>query len=390
MPTIVTCPDCQRQLRVPDDLLGKKVKCPDCKVTFTATPSDAGDSEDDAPNKRRSSSQGVSTGRRSGSERTQTRSEPDYDEDHPPSPYDDDLDEDEERPRTGGLKKAGWQRVRLGLSLMIYGIYVEIGAIALFLLCVILAIILAVVAGAGIASAFSSASSGGSGGGGTATAGGAVMGAIVVVFVGYGVLLLAQLVNLILGTTGHVFFLKIPDKPGAGRRSLAIAALSLWGASILALFLYFAMNCLGGFLGGSRGSGGALFSFAGLCFNLIGLACYVAWFFVFMFLLRSVALAMGNHALARQLVTYMIVAPVSLVLAFFGIIGVACIGGAAIAGMASSSSGSGQNVASAGMGLLIVIVVVYGLILLLFLALWIWYIVLLHQTRGAIKARYLN
>jgi hypothetical protein len=36
MPEIVTCPKCERKLRVPDDLLGKPVKCPTCEATFTA------------------------------------------------------------------------------------------------------------------------------------------------------------------------------------------------------------------------------------------------------------------------------------------------------------------------------------------------------------------
>jgi predicted Zn finger-like uncharacterized protein len=36
MPEIVNCPQCARQLRVPDDLLGKKVKCPSCEKIFTA------------------------------------------------------------------------------------------------------------------------------------------------------------------------------------------------------------------------------------------------------------------------------------------------------------------------------------------------------------------
>jgi len=37
MPEIVSCPQCQRQLRVPDELLGQSVKCPSCGVTFAAT-----------------------------------------------------------------------------------------------------------------------------------------------------------------------------------------------------------------------------------------------------------------------------------------------------------------------------------------------------------------
>jgi predicted Zn finger-like uncharacterized protein len=37
MPTDVDCPSCAQKLRVPDDLLGKNVKCPACKTMFSAT-----------------------------------------------------------------------------------------------------------------------------------------------------------------------------------------------------------------------------------------------------------------------------------------------------------------------------------------------------------------
>jgi predicted Zn finger-like uncharacterized protein len=37
MPNVVLCPACSRQLRVPDDLLAKVVRCPACRQTFTAT-----------------------------------------------------------------------------------------------------------------------------------------------------------------------------------------------------------------------------------------------------------------------------------------------------------------------------------------------------------------
>jgi len=37
MPEIASCPQCQRQLRVPDNLLGKSVQCPSCRTTFVAT-----------------------------------------------------------------------------------------------------------------------------------------------------------------------------------------------------------------------------------------------------------------------------------------------------------------------------------------------------------------
>jgi predicted Zn finger-like uncharacterized protein len=36
MPEPVQCPNCQQKLRVPDNLLGKKVKCPKCATVFEA------------------------------------------------------------------------------------------------------------------------------------------------------------------------------------------------------------------------------------------------------------------------------------------------------------------------------------------------------------------
>jgi hypothetical protein len=41
MPVITTCPDCDKKLKVPDNLLGKKVKCPGCSKMFTAEDSSA-------------------------------------------------------------------------------------------------------------------------------------------------------------------------------------------------------------------------------------------------------------------------------------------------------------------------------------------------------------
>ena len=35
MPVVVTCPTCQKKARVPDAMLGKSVKCPECGATFT-------------------------------------------------------------------------------------------------------------------------------------------------------------------------------------------------------------------------------------------------------------------------------------------------------------------------------------------------------------------
>src|SRR5712692_1097175 len=42
MPTTIKCPACTRALEVPDQLMGKRVKCPACKMIFTATPAGKG------------------------------------------------------------------------------------------------------------------------------------------------------------------------------------------------------------------------------------------------------------------------------------------------------------------------------------------------------------
>jgi hypothetical protein len=41
MPEITSCPQCSRKLRIPDDLMGKRVKCPGCGLNFTAAPEGA-------------------------------------------------------------------------------------------------------------------------------------------------------------------------------------------------------------------------------------------------------------------------------------------------------------------------------------------------------------
>jgi predicted Zn finger-like uncharacterized protein len=77
MPTSIECPSCNRKLKVPDNLLGKKVKCPTCGNAFTAA-------EEPPP--------------------------PPEDDEEPPPPPDEDLDEpadEDEAPRKKKKKKKG-------------------------------------------------------------------------------------------------------------------------------------------------------------------------------------------------------------------------------------------------------------------------------------------
>jgi predicted Zn finger-like uncharacterized protein len=36
--TVIACPECDKQLKVPDEVLGKKIRCKECGTTFTAKP----------------------------------------------------------------------------------------------------------------------------------------------------------------------------------------------------------------------------------------------------------------------------------------------------------------------------------------------------------------
>jgi hypothetical protein len=49
MPVVVNCTKCQKKLKIPDELLGKKVKCPTCSAVFTAEASEAVEEDRPAP-----------------------------------------------------------------------------------------------------------------------------------------------------------------------------------------------------------------------------------------------------------------------------------------------------------------------------------------------------
>jgi len=78
MPEITSCPDCSKKLRVPDDLIGKKVRCPGCSKMFTAQVADEevetelAEVEEEEPVRRGSSRNGI-TDRRGGSARGRRR-----------------------------------------------------------------------------------------------------------------------------------------------------------------------------------------------------------------------------------------------------------------------------------------------------------------------------
>ena len=97
MAIVVNCPNCGRNLRVPDDLLGKDVKCPACESVFTAAATSSSPGEAAAVPERPAA--------------VQERPAPDYDEPYP---------EEQDRPARRG-RPAALQPHR-GTMILVFGI----------------------------------------------------------------------------------------------------------------------------------------------------------------------------------------------------------------------------------------------------------------------------
>jgi hypothetical protein len=377
MPEIVSCPTCDRELRVPDELLGQTVRCPKCQGTFTAQVSGqtgsgtAGDGR-------------IVLSRRSSSSEAPLPRPPiereEEDEDHPR------REGDAFGPESDGPReRRGWGRTRLGLTLFIIGIYVFLGACLLGVLGAVVGILLfAFGAGVGIAAAVSN----GPNSGGAAAGGGlAAFVAFVILFISYLLLIVGSFVEWILQSVGQVFFLWVPHRVGTGRRPLAIATVVLWFAQLaLTLFSWgsVAVRIFLELIGNSNAS--TALGLGNNCLSLVHGLCGLAWFFVFMFLLRSIARACGNERLERTILIFTIIVPVFGLVSLLGFFGLICGGIMAMGGFGAAGV-SPQTIGGLGIGWLIALGVFTILFLVIYIALWVWWVVILHQARGAVTDR---
>jgi predicted Zn finger-like uncharacterized protein len=128
MPHVTECPQCQRKLRVPDELLGKKVRCPSCGTSFAAGTSEQAlptaplQEEDASPPARRKSAPSPAEEYGVEEEAPQRRR-------RPPEPEEEDLDEEtdddeqeedyEERPRRRRRRRGAPHR---GTTILVLGI----------------------------------------------------------------------------------------------------------------------------------------------------------------------------------------------------------------------------------------------------------------------------
>jgi hypothetical protein len=375
MPQIITCPDCGRKLRVPDELVGKKVKCPDCNLKFTGgiTTRPGAKSARTAPARDTDDhEQRVATaplGKKAGrardddeaerpSRRKKVRRRDEEDEDHPPRA----PGEDEDQPRVGSTaaeRRRGWKLTLLGLNLIIYGIYTLLGTLAVALLgCMTLFLI---------------------GVGGLSTmdpdvAMGSVAGAGIGLIILYIAIGLGELAALVLQTTGHGFCMAIPNKQGTGRKPLAIATFCcICGMIVLQL-----MSC--GAMFAFRGRGQVV----GQLVSLLPLAVFIGYFFCYLLFLRAVAVAMREPDLGKQLLIFMIVVPCLAVLMPVLFCVLAMIGGVATLGVAANANSPQGTAGSVG-----AFFILGAICELIYVAIWIgiyiWYVVLVHRVRNAVR-----
>ncbi len=178
MPELITCPECQGKLRIKDELLGKKIKCPKCQKAFVAKVEEKepaepeeieeeeaparpaarkrrDEDEDERPRKKRRDEEEEEEDDRP---RKKRRDEEDEEEEDAPKKKrrDEEEEEEEERPRKkrrddedededGAKKKASspeemlkW--LRLSLMLVFIGTCVTLGTTAMRFLLLIIAL----------------------------------------------------------------------------------------------------------------------------------------------------------------------------------------------------------------------------------------------------------
>jgi hypothetical protein len=402
MPEVVACPHCKNKLRVPDALVGKKVKCPTCHKPFDAgvaasraaeppvdeleevrgspkSREDDGGAYEviDEPEKRRRRSRD--------DERIQSRSgrrriEDDEEEDDRPSrrrrrfEEDDDDDDDEEdyRPsrRRRRLARADWPRIHKGLTLVLASVITQILLALVMLLCVFVFI--------------GGAASAASGGKGSAAGAGAAVGGLIFAAVVY---LLGLFAALVMRIVGHAFCLPSPVEHGA--KGLALATLLCIAGnvacSIFSILVSIAGSGMSAAASNPFGFGAA--SGASQALNLLGGLLAFAGAVLFLFYMRALALVLGAHGLARSIVSYMITVAVSVG------VGVAlfCVFAAVMAGSMASIMGGGQNAGaqgSSGLAAVGALGLVFGCIAVVgALALFIWWIMLLVQVRAVVATR---
>ncbi len=406
MPQIISCTDCGRKLRVPDNLLGKKVRCPGCGVTFVGQAAEELEEleevEEPPPPPRRRREEEIaekpSKSRRRNDEeddddeeggltkRKRREEEPEVEEDYAPQ---------KRKPKKREIYK-GWERVRLGVNLVAISIWIMIGGfVGVFLLSCVMAAVLGTAAapqGGAPNGPFNRAPAGGTLAGAVAFQPpmaavvfnqgppGAVAGAGALVIAIAALMLLLYLAYTGVQMTGLGFCIGVVSTPRTkSLKILAVASFGLAVAGLMARGLSYGANYI---------LGPNALVIADVVSHLMTLL-YVAEFVCFLFFMRGVAVFMRKDDLARAIVVYMITLAVIIGLSVVGYV-VLIFAGMAAAVVATPTPGgfpgASRNMSGGGA------IVGCAIILLtagVSLALLIRFMLLLYQVRSVVD-RWLN
>jgi hypothetical protein len=396
---------------VPDDLLGKEVKCPGCSAIFTAEvgaapappkPQKKADDEggtyevlDERKKKRRRSDDDDEDQNERVSDKPRprrARDDDDYDDEDDERVTtrrrrfsrddDDDDDEDAHGPPKAALAP-DWTRIRLGFSLLLASVLTLIGAVLIGMV-------------GGCCVGFGAAANAAKQGPGqppdvTKMAAGFVVIAVVTM-----VIRLAAHLMMIVGSV-----MCLPSPSAYRAKTLALVTLILAGGSVALQLIQQVVNVaangvagLGGgagnpFLGGAGAAPpGAAAAIVLVVLGLVGFVVGLASYFTFGLYVRSIGFCLRDDSLAGSAKGWLVALTITVIVGLIATVAAFALAGAALWAMAQGRQPGpgGQPGAALGGGM----IAVGGLACLIgigFLALLIWYIVLLVQARGAISTR---
>ncbi|MGL4551827.1 MAG: hypothetical protein ACRC33_11630 [Gemmataceae bacterium] len=288
MPEITSCPDCDKKLKVPDTLIGKRVKCPGCKGLFTArAPGSAGlatgrtappppprrrdeEDEDDRPRGRRDDYDDRRDRRDEDEARVRGRRR-DADED----------DEDDRRPRRSEQDRYDverprdvaslWRGVKGGINLWVNGQWLLMAVLGAYLAAALLVMLVALISRDLWVTM--------------------VLGGIL-----YGLVLLAALAAFVMQMIGMGQCMQAPNDEDHPTRTLAVAAFCCNIAPIVLSLLAFPVMFLIPVLG-------ALSTFVLAPLNV---ALIVAGWILWVMFLRSCAYQARSRDLAERLMRWLV------------------------------------------------------------------------------------
>ncbi len=429
MPVIVSCSDCAKKLRVPDNLLGKKVRCPGCGNMFTASADGQADDEaarsatdvedraeaiadrrpvaaparegEDEDSRQRRRGGAPARGGDEHEDRSRRRREEDDRDDRRSRREEDDRiarreeddrrdrrDEDDRRdrrreeddrrdrrdegaPSKAEQERAGWRKVRLGLTLVIFG------AIAY------LAFHGAMLLGGGIfmltgVALLDSLFSGGISGG-QALGGAVAMGIGLMVFLS--VMGLFRLAETGLRLTGMGICLAVPNrKDSFANKGLIIAAFACAAtyALLQAAQLAWSAHAMGSF--------GALLVLVSGGYGWLGYAGHVlgiAWLIVFLIFVRSVCVTLKDKEAAKTVMAVLIAWAVWYGLT--AIVGMVAVCGGVAAGASAMTSRTAGGAATSIGTYAVIIGILVTITYLGMLGLHVWYVLVLVRVRNLVE-----